>query len=46
MAKVFALMASGAIKPIIAASFPLLKAQAAMERAEARGVFGKVVIVP
>jgi NADPH2:quinone reductase len=46
MAKVFALLSSGAIKPIIAASFPLLKAQAAMERAEARGVFGKVVIVP
>lgn len=46
MAKVFGLMASGAIKPIIAATFPLRQAQAAMELAEARGVFGKVVIVP
>jgi NADPH:quinone reductase-like Zn-dependent oxidoreductase len=46
MAKVFTLLASGVIKPIIAATFPLREAQAAMEFAEARGVFGKVVIVP
>lgn len=46
MTKVFALLASGAIKPIIAATFPLREAQAAMEFAEARGVFGKVIIVP
>ncbi|SFC50774.1 medium chain dehydrogenase/reductase family protein [Devosia psychrophila] len=46
LAKVLDLMASGAIKPIIAATFPLYQAQAAMELAEARGVFGKVVIVP
>ena len=46
LAKVLALLSSGAIKPIIAATFPLREAQAAMELAEARGVFGKVVIVP
>lgn len=46
MAKVLALLAAGVIKPVIAATFPLREAQAAMEFAEAKGVFGKVVIVP
>ena len=46
LAKVLALLSSGAIKPVVAATFPLRQAQAAMELAEARGVFGKVVIVP
>jgi NADPH2:quinone reductase len=46
LAKLLGRLAAGAIKPVIAASFPLLEATAAMERAEARGVFGKVVIVP
>ncbi|MEO5805257.1 zinc-binding dehydrogenase [Devosia sp.] len=46
LAKVLALLAAGAIKPVIAATFPLHQAQAAMEFAEAKGVFGKVVIVP
>lgn len=46
MAKVLARLASGAIKPIIAATFPLSQAADAMERSEARGLFGKVVITP
>ena len=46
MAKVLARVASGAVKPMIAAVFPLSDAVAAMERSEARGLFGKVVIVP
>ena len=46
MAKVFALLAAGAIKPVIAATFKLHDARAALEFSEARGVFGKVVIVP
>jgi NADPH2:quinone reductase len=46
MAKVLAQLAAGAIKPIIAATFPLREVRAAMEFSEARGVFGKVVIVP
>ena len=46
MAKVLARVASGAVKPMIAAVFPLSEAVAAMERSEARGLFGKVVIVP
>ena len=46
MAKVLARLAAGVIKPVIAATFPLNDTAAAMERAEARGLFGKVVIVP
>ena len=46
LAKVLGLLSAGVIKPVIAATFPLREAQAAMELAEARGVFGKVVIVP
>jgi len=46
MAKVLARLASGAIKPVIAATFPLREAAAALARSEARGLFGKVVIVP
>ena len=46
LAKVLELLSAGAIKAVVAATFPLIEAQAAMERAEARGVFGKVVIVP
>ncbi|MGV8833144.1 MAG: medium chain dehydrogenase/reductase family protein [Devosia sp.] len=46
MAKVLAQLSAGAIKPVIAATYPLSDAVAAMERAEARGLFGKVVIVP
>ncbi|MET3899763.1 2-desacetyl-2-hydroxyethyl bacteriochlorophyllide A dehydrogenase [Devosia sp. UYZn731] len=46
MAKVLARLASGAIKPVIAATFPLSQAADAMERSEARGLFGKVVITP
>jgi 2-desacetyl-2-hydroxyethyl bacteriochlorophyllide A dehydrogenase len=46
LAKVLARMATGAIKPVIAAIFPLGEAAAGMERSEARGLFGKVVIVP
>jgi NADPH2:quinone reductase len=46
LAKVFALLASGAIKAKVAATFPLLQATGAMQRAEQRGAFGKVVIVP
>jgi NADPH:quinone reductase-like Zn-dependent oxidoreductase len=46
MAKVLARLASGSIKPVIAATYPLREAVAGMERSEARGLFGKVVIVP
>lgn len=46
MAKVLARLAAGAIKPMIAAVFPLREATAAMELSEARGLFGKVVLVP
>nr|WP_253260710.1 zinc-binding dehydrogenase [Rhodanobacter glycinis] len=46
LAEVLELLSSGAIKPIVATTFPLFEAQAALEHAEARGVFGKVVIVP
>lgn len=46
LAKVFALLAAGAIKPIVAGRFPLHQAVAALELAESRTVFGKVVIVP
>ncbi len=46
LAKVFDLLAIGAIKPIVAARFPLNQASAALELAETRTVFGKVVIVP
>ena len=46
MAKVMERLATGAIKPMIAATFPLNEAAAAMEKSEARGLFGKVIIVP
>ncbi|WP_421761854.1 zinc-binding dehydrogenase [Devosia sp.] len=46
LGKVLARMSSGAIKPVIAATFQLRDARAALEFAEARGVFGKVVMVP
>jgi len=46
MARVLAQLAAGAIKPVIAATFALSEAVAAMERSEARGLFGKVVITP
>ncbi|MCF7702406.1 medium chain dehydrogenase/reductase family protein [Loktanella sp. M215] len=46
MAKVMEQLATGAIKPMIAATFPLIEVAAAMEKSEARGLFGKVVIVP
>lgn len=46
LARVFTLLAAGAIKPVIAARFPLRDAAAALQLAETRTVFGKVVIVP
>ncbi|PIL14342.1 hypothetical protein P775_26925 [Puniceibacterium antarcticum] len=45
MTKVMARLATGAIKPMIAATFPLNEAAAAMGKSEARGLFGKLVIV-
>lgn len=41
MAKVLALLASGASKPVIAASFQLREAAAALERSDARGLFAR-----
>ena len=46
LAKVFELLAAGAIKAVVAAKFPLREARAALEMAETRTAFGKVVIVP
>jgi NADPH:quinone reductase-like Zn-dependent oxidoreductase len=44
--KVLALAARGLIKPLVADTFPLSEARAAMERMEARDFFGKILILP
>ena len=44
--KVLSLGARGLIKPLVAATYPLSEARAAMERLEARDFFGKVLILP
>ena len=41
-----ALLAQGVLKPQIAARFPLEKVAAALELAESRTVYGKVILVP
>jgi NADPH:quinone reductase-like Zn-dependent oxidoreductase len=43
---VFTLLADGALTPQIAARLPLSDAAAALQRAESRTVFGKVVLIP
>jgi NADPH:quinone reductase-like Zn-dependent oxidoreductase len=46
LGRVLALMASGAISARVDARFPLTEAAAALRRAEAGGISGKVVLVP
>ena len=45
-AQVTALLASGVLKPQIAARFPLAQITAAMKLAESRTAYGKVVLIP
>jgi NADPH:quinone reductase-like Zn-dependent oxidoreductase len=44
--KVLALGARGLIKPMVARTFPLEDARAAMDLLESRDFFGKILIVP
>jgi NADPH:quinone reductase-like Zn-dependent oxidoreductase len=46
LGQVLALMARGAISARVDARFPLTEAAAALRRAEAGGISGKVVLVP
>jgi NADPH2:quinone reductase len=46
LSKLLELLGQGAIKPVIAARFPLSEASAAMQLAESHTVRGKVVLVP
>jgi NADPH:quinone reductase-like Zn-dependent oxidoreductase len=43
---VFRLIARGALRPQVAATFPLEQAKEAMEMMESRDFFGKIVLVP
>ena len=45
-ARVWPLVASGRLRPVIDSTFPLKDAAAAHERLESRGTVGKVVLVP